>query len=238
MSNQGVIIRLWGVLWIIVATAVVAQLFLLDPWLDVQVANHFMGRHGWLFASNPVSDFFDDYRRPLLLVLALLPLGALVLRHRQGLRFWDVPAAVASMVLANALVANVIFKGLWGRARPRDLALFGGDAAFTPAWVPADQCTSNCSFIAGDVAFIVSIAAIVLLFPAGKRLGWSLYLLVIGLVVSFLRMAVGAQFLSDTIFAVLITMPVVLLVDALRLNYHRRHRPNIELPPPEADEDE
>jgi lipid A 4'-phosphatase len=238
MNDQAITIRLWGVLWVIVATAVLAQLFFLDPWLDVQVADIFMRPQGWLLADNLVSDFFDDYRRPLLLVLALIPLSILLLRHRRTLRFWDIPAAVASMVLANALVANVIFKGLWGRARPRDLALFGGDAAFTPAWVPADQCSTNCSFIAGDVAFIVSLAAIVLLFPAGKRWGWSLYLLVLGLIISFLRMAVGAQFLSDTIFAVLITMPVVLLVDALRLNYHRRHRPNIELPPLDDEEDD
>lgn len=102
------------------------------------------------------------------------------------------------------------------RARPRHVLDFGGDASFTPAWVVADQCHGNCSFVSGDVTFAASLLGRALLFPATRRLPWLGYGLAATLVTSFLRMASGAHFLSDALFAGLIGILVALVGDAVR----------------------
>gem|GEM_PF-3048618 len=111
----------------------------------------------------------------------------------------------ASMI-GPVMLVNVTLKGNWGRARPRDIADFGGtDNHFTHFWVWADQCRDNCSFTSGEVAgvamFIVSLA-----FLLGMRN--KILVLVAGSVIcvttAWLRIAIGAHFLSDTIMAVVL----------------------------------
>ena len=119
----------------------------------------------------------------------------------------------ASMI-GPVMLVNVTLKGNWGRARPRDIADFGGvDNHFTHFWVWADQCRDNCSFTSGEVSgvamFVVSLA--LLLFMRKK-----IALLVVGGIIcattAWLRVAIGAHFLSDTIMAVvLMTMTACLI---------------------------
>ena len=127
---------------------------------------------------------------------ALLALGA------RGRPRWVRAGAFVLLALAvgPGLVVNVVLKDHWGRARPAQIAAFGGDKRFTPAFVPSDQCSSNCAFPAGDPAVGFSLVSFGLLATAPRRrrsvIGAAL---VLGAAIGVARMAHGAHFLSDVI---------------------------------------
>ena len=131
-------------------------------------------------------------------------------------------------LLGPGLLVNGILKEHWGRARPVDVVEFGGTAAFTPPWPPADQCASNCSFVSGEGSAAAALAlAFLILAPAARRClprwGFVLYALAgttlpaAGLA---LRLVTGRHFLSDTVFAVLLVLAIALALH--RLLFRRR----------------
>lgn len=128
------------------------------------------------------------------------------------LRCWSF--AAAGVVLASGVLVNLGLKSHVGRARPDQLAEFGGLAAFSPAWQVTDQCARNCSFTSGEVALAASLAsaALVLLWPRMKRAGdrlWALALAggYVG-VVTLLRVGLGRHFVSDAVFSILVSVGV------------------------------
>ena len=58
----------------------------------------------------------------------------------------------AMLAIGPGLVANVILKDNWGRARPRQVVEFGGTKQFTPPLVPVRECVRNCSFVSGEAS--------------------------------------------------------------------------------------
>jgi lipid A 4'-phosphatase len=134
----------------------------------------------------------------------------------------------ACLAAGPGLVANLILKDQWGRARPSQLVEFGGTKAFTPPLVIANECRRNCSFVSGEASstFVTLYAAAALL-PQ-----WSVALIaagtVGGLATGLVRMAQGAHFLSDIIFAGVFMALTVLALRALILR-DRRGAPG---PPP------
>jgi lipid A 4'-phosphatase len=103
--------------------------------------------------------------------------------------------------MGPGVLANVVLKDHWGRARPKQVVEFGGAKTFTPPIIPTDQCANNCSFVSGEAAAIfMPFYALGLIVPQ-----WTTTLLVAGTVcgiaAGFVRVAQGAHFLSDVIFA-------------------------------------
>jgi membrane-associated PAP2 superfamily phosphatase len=118
--------------------------------------------------------------------------------------------AVAALALGPGLVVNLLFKSLWGRARPVQIDQFGGDAAFTPAWVISDACQSNCSFVSGEgssAAWIVGVLLVVT--PARWRPAVLPLGLVYALALSMNRLAFGGHFLSDILLSWALTALVM-----------------------------
>lgn len=113
--------------------------------------------------------------------------------------------------LGPGLVANLIFKDHWGRARPREIAQFGGTAQFTPPLAMANQCDSNCSFVSGDGAFGFFLPSFAYVAPPRRRRRAFWGLMGAGGVFGAARIAMGAHFLSDVLFAAFF----MLLVSAL-----------------------
>jgi lipid A 4'-phosphatase len=105
------------------------------------------------------------------------------------------------LLLGPGLVANVVFKDHWGRARPREVMEFGGAAHFTSPLVLSGECASNCSFVSGDGAFgfyLPSFAYVVL--PRRRRsVFWGG--MALGGLFGAARILAGAHFLSDVLFA-------------------------------------
>ena len=147
---------------------------------------------------------------------ALLVFGVFLLRliRRQCLRAWGF--SVTTILLGPLLLVNGIFKTYWGRARPADITIFGGDKTFTPAWVYADQCDFNCSFTSGEGGAIATTALLIafLAWPKlGKSrrfIGWALGALVV--LTAGLRVVVGQHFLSDTLLSILLCTLVAALL--------------------------
>lgn len=105
-----------------------------------------------------------------------------------------------SLAIGPGLLVNSLFKDHWGRARPAQVTLFGGNARFTPAFVPSRQCWSNCSFPAGDPAVGFSLVSIGFLAAApARRRRLIAGALALGAALGVVRIAQGGHFLSDVI---------------------------------------
>jgi lipid A 4'-phosphatase len=107
----------------------------------------------------------------------------------------------ACLAAGPGVVANLIFKDQWGRARPSRVVEFGGTKQFTPPLVMTGQCPRNCSFVSGEASSTyVTFYAAAVLFPQ-----WSVTLVIAGtvggLATGLIRMAQGEHFLSDIMFA-------------------------------------
>jgi lipid A 4'-phosphatase len=114
------------------------------------------------------------------------------------------------LIIGAGLIVNVILKDNFGRARPRDIAQFGGVHEFTAPFVMADACRKNCSFASGEGAggfFALALAS-----ALTRRRAALAAALGFGMLVSLSRIASGAHFLSDTVvsFFVMLTLADVL----------------------------
>ena len=106
------------------------------------------------------------------------------------------------LILGAGLIVNLTFKNNFGRARPRDVTQFGGSRQFTPAFVAADECVTNCSFSSGDGAGAFFALAFAL--TASRRRAMLMAAIGFGGLVSISRIASGAHFLSDTVVSFLV----------------------------------
>ena len=214
---------LFGLLACTLALGLLAALaFLAFPEIDLLVSGVFYDGHS-RFAGQSLG-WVQNSRAAFIVVFWLgvvVSLTGLFLtreRTRTWLRFtfaeWLFLAIC--IVTGPGFVANLVFKDHWGRARPIQIVEFGGAKAFTPALLPADQCANHCSFVSGEAASIfVAFYAASLLVSRGAGL-----LLVAGTVLGFAagltRMAQGAHFLSDVVFAgVFMALTVVIVYRAV-----------------------
>jgi lipid A 4'-phosphatase len=102
--------------------------------------------------------------------------------------------------IGPGLVVNTILKDHCGRARPFQVRQFGGDRRFTAAFVISDQCKTNCSFVSGDAS--LGYFGLAFFFVARRRkILVATAAVFAGTLIGFVRMAQGAHFLSDVIFA-------------------------------------
>jgi membrane-associated PAP2 superfamily phosphatase len=147
----------------------------------------------------------------LIITLLVVPgfivvLGKLIVpRARMLIEARSALFLVATLAIGPGLVTNLIFKDHWGRTRPIDLAQFdihhGNTGQFTPWWDPRGECPNNCSFIAGEPSGAFwTLAPAALAPPELRALAYGAAL-VFGVGVSVLRMAAGAHFFSDCVFA-------------------------------------
>ncbi|MGQ0671932.1 MAG: phosphatase PAP2 family protein [Hyphomicrobium sp.] len=108
---------------------------------------------------------------------------------------------LATFIAGPGVLANLILKEHWGRARPREIVEFGGSRQFTPALVPAAQCSSNCSFVSGEAASVYApFFATALLVPQA-RVAFIAGGIAAGSAAGLVRMGQGGHFLSDIVFA-------------------------------------
>lgn len=202
------------------ATIVAAALFALIPSIDVRGATLFHGDDGFVLSGTWIDKLYDGVLRGATVwaALATIPLWlAGELRGRAVLGFGRRAFAfvLTALVLACIVVPDVLFKPVFGRARPFETLPFGGDLPFVGPFRISGACRDNCSFYSGDVAFAAALIAFVLLLPAARRLPWLALWAAWGLFVAIMRMGVGKHFPSDALFAALISLLVVLSVRIL-----------------------
>ena len=114
--------------------------------------------------------------------------------------------------MGPGLLVNALLKNQWGRARPRQVDLFGGEAPYTPVWQIVDHCEKNCSFVSGEASSATWLLALVFLAPVSWRKPLAATIGALAVSLSLNRVAFGGHFLSDTVLSWLLTFAVVLAV--------------------------
>jgi lipid A 4'-phosphatase len=114
------------------------------------------------------------------------------------------------LTIGAGLIVNAVLKDNFGRARPRDIAEFGGTLQFTPPFVVSGECAKNCSFASGEAAG--GFFSLALALALSKRRALYVAAIGVGVVVSLSRIAAGAHFFSDaavSFFVMLIVADVL-----------------------------
>jgi membrane-associated PAP2 superfamily phosphatase len=89
--------------------------------------------------------------------------------------------------------------------RPVDIVELGGKERFTAWWDPRGPCPENCSFVAGEASGAFwTLAPAALTPPQWRPLAYA-GALIFGAAMGVLRMAAGAHFFTDVVFAGVLT---------------------------------
>jgi lipid A 4'-phosphatase len=107
------------------------------------------------------------------------------------------------LALGPGLLVNAVFKDHWGRPRPCQIQLFGGDRPFRQVWQPG-TVSDNRSFPSGHASAAFYLIAPYFVWRARARRRAMLALLggvSYGLLMGFARMAQGGHFPSDILWA-------------------------------------
>jgi membrane-associated phospholipid phosphatase len=156
--------------------------------------------------------------RWLAAVTTLVALGltlsgvALLLRHRSlrpGL------TVLVALLLGPGLLVNAIGKDHWHRPRPRQTAGLGGDFAYV---APLLIGPAGKSFPCGHASVGFACAAIGVALSAGRPRAarrWFTASLLLGAVLGLGRVATGAHYVSDVVWAAVFTYAAILLTAAV-----------------------
>jgi len=232
MSDQETCLRWLG--HILTIALLVAAFFLAFPTVDLEISGLFGSRLEGFLAVRQSG--LQDVRllmfvltdglmicAALALVLNLIA-PALAIVDTRVLAF-----CLTSYAVGPGLITNGLLKRLSERARPRDIIDFGGDALYSAPFHLSGQCSGNCSFVSGETSALAAVATMVLLLVmprlSGRTRLWAIIAVIVILCTgSVLRIAFGAHFPSDVIFAVLVTSPVV-ITTYLVFGLHRLDHP-------------
>jgi lipid A 4'-phosphatase len=202
----------------IASTIVAALVFTIFPGIDLVVSGLFYRDGAFYLRDNVVVKFLYRYgERPVEITAAaalILYLLSRVMR-RQAMfgrprRVWLYLFFVAA--IGPGLIVNSALKDHFGRARPVQVGAFGGDRAFTPVLMPAQECKRNCSFPCGHCAagfYFLSMGFV--LSGRWRTVGFGGGL-VFGALLSLVRLVQGGHFLSDVVFSLIIVYAVSALL--------------------------
>lgn len=182
---------------------------------------------GWPEAEAPLWRFFHRYAGAMTGILAFGGLAVLLAgSFVQRLRRWRIHGlfVVLLVILGPGLVVNAIFKDHWGRPRPHQVEALGGTMAYHPPFALGEAGKAK-SFPCGHCSVGFSFAALWLLLRRHHRaLGRAALLggILLGVLMGMGRMAAGAHWLSDVIWAALFPWLVAWGLYYWLLKVHRR----------------
>lgn len=178
-------------------------LFTLWPELDLWVSGRFYdavsGGFRWSDWT-PVRLTYEVFANIHFVLLPLLFAAWLYCRTKGYLRRKRLYLfLLLSLLLGPGILANIVIKdNSLGRARPVQVAEFGGNSQFSRAFEYSGQCDHNCSFVSGHAAmgFYFTVLGWIGLGWRGFWLGMA-----VGTLVGLGRIVQGGHFLSDVVFA-------------------------------------
>ena len=197
------------------ALVLAALVFVTWPDLDLTAASAFALGGGRFVGQTPLGNAV----RQLFYGVPFLVFGLMLVAYGGRRLGWPVawgPSGAgllfmaASLALGPGLLVNGILKDHSHRPRPYQVTTFGGDAPFVPFYRFDGACRRNCSFVSGEGATAFWTMAPALLAPPAWRPLALAAAVLFGTAASLLRMAFGGHFLSDTVFAAVLTWLVIL----------------------------
>ena len=198
--------------------AAITTTLVLFPTLDVAISRLAYGPEGFVL---PRSGLVLAMSWLVTILSWVAVLGALLLRVatlRAGRPVvWALDTSrlllvLLTFLLVPGLLVNTILKHHVGRARPIEIVQFGGDAQFSGAGFPADQCRRNCTFPSGEASAAFALAAVGVATGSPAVLAGAL---LIGTLVSIVRVLTGAHFVSDVASSAVLTLLAIVLLDRL-----------------------
>jgi lipid A 4'-phosphatase len=209
MNRTGLIIAL-------AIAIVVGGVFAVYPQFDLDISALFYDRATHKFVAWE-SDWVDDARSAATWLITLLVApaflavaGKLILPWRPTLIAGRaVLFLIVTLALGPGILANGLLKEHSARMRPEDVVELGGTGQFTPWWDPRGPCSANCSFIAGEPSGAFwTVAPAALAPPQWRALAYA-GALGFGSAMGTLRIAGGAHFFTDCVFAGVLMFVVV-----------------------------
>lgn len=201
MNNTGLAVAL-------AIAAIVGTVFGVYPQLDLDIAALFYkpATHSFLSWYQDWVEYARDVAS-LIITLLVAPaflaiLGKIILPSRRMLIAGRAALfLIVTLALGPGVIANGLFKEHSARMRPESITQFGGTGHFTPWWDPRGPCTENCSFIAGESSGAFwTLAPAVLAPPQWRPIAYGAAI-AFGIAMGVIRMAAGAHFFTDVVFA-------------------------------------
>lgn len=200
------------VLCVILASLVLRRL----PGIDLAISGYFYD-HGFTATGN---EALRSIRTTSITLTKFIGAGLVLLWLYRLLRpaanrcisFAKLAFPTLVLLLGPLVLTNLILKDQWGRPRPRELALFGGDATYIAPWNFSDQCLRNCSFVSGETSSAIWLLTFIPFLPVVWHRSALVVVFGYTLAISLLRIAFGAHFASDVILSILLNGLVVLWV--------------------------
>jgi lipid A 4'-phosphatase len=204
---------------LIAATAAAAvAFFALLPTLDLNIASWlYLGDGKWAGKPNKfVSAWREVFIWTFISASVLSVAGLIITRSMKrlwlGLAFVQWLFVAACLVIGPGVVANLVIKDNSGRARPREVIELGGEKLFTPALVRSKQCTKNCSFVSGEAASMFALFFAGAVLWRRRAAAFVTAGIACGFAAGFVRMAQGAHFFSDVVFAGIVMAGTVWII--------------------------
>lgn len=195
----------------------------LTPTLDMAIAKFFFDRGDGFeyFVNTPFLQMIYVYGLVPAQLTVILAIFALLLSYIPRCRSWRPHALflVLTLAIGAGFISHTLLKDHWGRPRPKQVIAFGGQQEFRPYYRPNffDQPEPSRSFPCGHCTMGFYFFTFILM---GRRfkshmllyLGTALTV-VLGLALSFTRMAQGGHFFSDVMMSALIMWLTALTFD-------------------------
>lgn len=168
--------------------------------------NFFVQGEGWVYKNLQPWRFLYDYGTLPAIILAAASLLAFIgsFRIRKITPYRKVFVFfVVLMIIGPGLIVNTIFKGHWGRPRPRHIEVFGGSQPFLYVWEKGKTGEGH-SFPSGHASMGFFLFAPYFILRRNSK-KWSVIFLTIGvsagIVIGLARMVQGGHFASDVIWS-------------------------------------
>lgn len=190
----------------VVLVLIVATVLIGITGMDLKLASEFYINGGWPVGQLPFWRFFYDLDRAPAVFIALLGIGALLVRFvRPSLRHWSRRGdfLILIVLLGPGLLVNTVFKDHWGRPRPREVRQFGGDKEFHHPWQPGISGKGK-SFPSGHAAAAFVTAAPYYFYRKEKKTVARVWLaggMIFGMLMGMARILQGGHFLSDVLWS-------------------------------------
>jgi lipid A 4'-phosphatase len=218
-------ITLYSILVVAVVTGIA---FGVAPQLDVDIAGYFFRPdiRAQVSALQPALETVRTCNTILTVSIVLLALAALVFKliWPRGPGLMPARAAlliIGTFALGPALLANGVFKSHWSRPRPGEVMHLGGTSPYMRWWDPRGECRNNCSFVSGEASSAYAMLAPAVALPPPWRTPAVGAALLYGTTIGLVRMALGGHFLTDVIFAGVLTALIVWLLYGLLYRWRR-----------------
>ena len=211
-----------GLLFVLGVAAAVGVAFGIVPNLDLAVSGYFFDPAAKQFPLRdlPINRLIRDGAEWIMILLIAPAIAALVIRLALPRRPFPISGRaalflVATLALGPGLLVNAVLKDHWPRPRPVAVVEFGGSDRFVPWWDPRGACARNCSFVSGEAATAFwTLAPAALVPPPWRALALGAAT-AYGIAIGGLRLAAGAHFFTDVVFAGVFTFLLIWLAHRL-----------------------